>query len=63
MNGVLAFATMRVGLEVITLNEVKSEGERQIHVISFMCLTLKKKKKQMNVCVTRETDSWIQKIN
>lgn len=39
MNGVLAFATMRVGLEVITLNEVKSEGERQIHVISFMCLT------------------------
>lgn len=39
MNGVLAFATMRVGLEVITLNEGKSKGERQIHVISFMCLT------------------------
>ena len=62
MNGILAFATTWVDLEIVTLSEVKSEGERQIHVISFKCLT-QKKIKQMNVCVKPETDSWIQKIN
>ena len=39
MNGILAFATTLVDLEIVTLSEVKSEGERQIHVISFKCLT------------------------